>query len=59
VQDINRISKLCDENDTERTVGVPNPNLLCTGADSWHGLPIVRLEALLHLIDLMTGLAPC
>ena len=58
MQDINRIGKLRDVNDTERPGGVPNPNLLCTSADSWHRLPIVRLVTLLYQIDLMTCFVP-
>src|SRR5580704_11354113 len=58
MQDIDRISKLRDVNDTERPSGVPNPNLLYTGADAWHRLPIVRLVPLLYQIDLMTCFVP-
>ena len=45
--------------DPKRPGGIPNPNLLHALTDRIHRLPVVRVLAVLYLIELMAGLAPC
>ena len=42
----------------ERANLIPNSNLLDTLAHRVHGLPVVRIPAGLHLVQLMAGLSP-
>ena len=55
---IDGISELGNVDDPERPGCVTNPNFLHTLAHGVHGLPVVRLLAVLNLIELMTSLAP-
>ena len=55
---IDGISELGNLDDPERPGCVTNPNFLRTLAHGVHGLPVVRLLAILNLIALMTCLAP-
>jgi hypothetical protein len=59
VKYIDSIGKFRHVDDTERPSGVPNPDFLNPGANPWHGLPVIRLVALLHLVKLMTRFTPC
>jgi hypothetical protein len=58
VKYIDGISELGNVDDPERPGCVTNPNFLRTLAHGVHGLPVVRLLAVLNLIELMTCLAP-
>ena len=55
---IDGISELGNLDDPERPGCVTNPNFLRTLTHGVHGLPVVRLLAVLNLIELMTCLAP-
>ena len=56
VQDINRRREFRNVDHTEGAVGVPDPYLLYPWTNGRHGLPIVRLIAHLHPIQLKAGL---
>jgi hypothetical protein len=59
VKYIDSIGKFSYVDDAERPSGVPNPDLLNPRANPWHGLPVIRLVALLYLVELMTSFTPC
>ena len=58
MQHIDDIDPLRHINDAERAGGVPYPNLFHTLANARHRLPVVRLQTVLHLVELMACLAP-
>lgn len=51
------LSELGNVDHAESPSGIPNPNLFHTLTHGVHWFPVVRLLAVLHLIELMTGLA--
>ncbi len=57
MQYINCIGEFRNVEDSECSSRITNPNLLNTSANDRHGLPIVRLKSLLHLVELITHFA--
>ncbi|ODV11470.1 MAG: hypothetical protein ABT22_09395 [Thiobacillus sp. SCN 64-317] len=55
---INSISKLRHIDNPKGAGSTANPNLLHTLAYRVHGLPVIRLQAILYPIYLMSCLAP-
>ena len=54
----NRIGKLRDINDPERTRRVANTNLPNAGSDTCHWLPIVGFKSALDPVELKSRIAP-
>ncbi len=59
VQHINGVVELRHIQHSECPRGISNSNFAYPSADGIHGLPVVWLAPMLHLIELMSCLTPC
>jgi hypothetical protein len=57
MQNVNNIFKIRYVDKPKCTIGIPNPYFPNAASNTGHRLPVVRFEAKLHLIQLMTGLS--
>lgn len=57
VKDINGVRELRHIDDAERARCVPNANLLHPCPDTLHGFPVVRLQPMLHQVELVSSFA--
>ena len=58
MQHVHRSRKIGDIDHAKRTRCITNPDFSNSATNDGHGLPVVRLKPLLHLIYLMPCLAP-
>ena len=58
MQDIHNIREFRHVDDPKGAAGIPYPNLPHTRPDRGHRLPVVGIQALLHLVELVPCFLP-